>query len=83
MIHPLHRLCYFFPNRQSQGAAGVVHCATSSEVENSGGYYFNNFYAIEPSYEASNSDVALGLWKFTEQLISEKKRLHFNKYDIF
>ncbi|XP_046842853.1 WW domain-containing oxidoreductase-like isoform X2 [Xenia sp. Carnegie-2017] len=68
-ISIFYALCRPFSKSAAQGAAVVVYCATSSELDNAGGYYFNNFYAIEPSKEAMNSTRAKELWKFTENLI--------------
>ena len=71
----------YFSFSQAQGAAVVTYCATSRELDNSGGYYFNNFYAIEPSTEAMNVDKAKELWKITEYLINDRQKLY--RYHIY
>ena len=59
----------------------MTYCATSRELDNAGGYYFNNFYAIEPSKEAMNAETARELWKHTEYLINNRQNR--NKYHIY
>ncbi|CAB3982943.1 WW domain-containing oxidoreductase [Paramuricea clavata] len=77
----MYFLCRPFSKSPAQGAAVVTYCATSRELDNSGGYYFNNFYAIEPSKEAMNAETAQELWKLTDYLISDRQKLY--RYHIY
>ncbi|XP_028410103.1 WW domain-containing oxidoreductase-like [Dendronephthya gigantea] len=77
----LYLFCRPFSKSAAQGAAVLVYCATSKELDNAGGYYFNNFYAIEPSTEAMNAKIAGELWKLTEHLINDRQKIY--RYNIF
>ena len=61
----------FWPNFQAQGAATVVYCATSRELNRVGGHYFNNCSVCLPSEEAKNPDMAAKLWQLSEQLVRQ------------
>ena len=56
---------------QAQGAATVVYCATSRELNRVGGHYFNNCSVCMPSEEAKNQDTAAKLWQLSEQLVRQ------------
>ncbi|XP_068722141.1 WW domain-containing oxidoreductase-like isoform X1 [Montipora capricornis] len=60
-----------FAKTPAQGAATVVYCATSKELNRVGGHYFNNCSVCDPSEEARNTDTAAKLWQLSEQLVRQ------------
>ena len=56
---------------EAQGAATVVYCATSKELNRVGGHYFNNCSVCRPSEEATNPDTAAKLWQMSEQFVRQ------------
>ncbi|KAM7444816.1 hypothetical protein ABFA07_006610 [Porites harrisoni] len=60
-----------FAKTAAQGAATVVYCATSRELNRVGGHYFNNCSVCLPSEEAKNPDTAAKLWQLSEQLVRQ------------
>lgn len=60
-----------FAKTSAQGAATVVYCATSKELNRVGGHYFNNCGVCEPSEEAKNPETAAKLWQLSEQLVRQ------------
>ena len=56
---------------QAQGAATVVYCVTSKELNKVGGHYFNNCSVCKPSDEAKNPETAAKLWKLSERLVRQ------------
>ena len=68
---PLSAKQCVWPNFQAQGAATVVYCATSRELNRVGGHYFNNCSVCLPSEEAKNPDIAATLWQLSEQLVRQ------------
>jgi len=70
-----YRILFFFvrPFTKSlqQGAATTVYCATSSDLNNITGCYFNNCTICEPSKSAKDDDLSFQLWKLSEKLIED------------
>lgn len=60
-----------FAKTPAQGAATVVYCATSKELNKVGGHYFNNCNVCKPSDEAKNPETAAKLWKLSERLVRQ------------
>ncbi|XP_029204714.2 WW domain-containing oxidoreductase-like isoform X2 [Acropora millepora] len=60
-----------FAKTPAQGAATVVYCATSKELDKVGGHYFNNCSVCEPSQEARNTDKASKLWQLSEEIVRQ------------
>ncbi|XP_057291040.1 WW domain-containing oxidoreductase-like [Hydractinia symbiolongicarpus] len=68
----LFTLCRPFSKSQAQGAATTVYCAASPQLENVGGYYFNNCCGCHPSSLANDEELAKRLWDFSEKLAYRK-----------
>ena len=49
----------------------MVYCATSKELDNVGGHYFNNCSVCEPSKEARNTEKASKLWQLSEEMVRQ------------
>jgi hypothetical protein len=64
--------CFSF---QAQGAATSVYCATSRDLDNVGGYYFNNCFQCSPAPEAMKAETARRLWELSEVMIAKASTL--------
>ena len=60
----------FFDKTIEQGAATNVYCAMADEVE--GGAYYSDCKVASETAVASNVELRMKLWDYTEQLIAEK-----------
>ena len=60
---------FFYLYFQAQAAATTIYCAAAPELEDVGGYYFNNCLAVEPCDQAKDPDVAKKLWELSERLV--------------
>jgi len=58
-----------FTKSKEQGAATTIYCATSHELENIGGFYFNHCCGCQPSKFASDERLAKELWEFSERIV--------------
>jgi len=58
----------------TQGAATSVYCATAPEIENLGGYFFDDVNVVSTSLEdvVQNKTLTKMLWEKTERMIAEK-----------
>ncbi|XP_071959358.1 WW domain-containing oxidoreductase-like isoform X2 [Antedon mediterranea] len=74
-----------FTKSLQQGAATSVFCAVSSEIEGSGGLYFNHCCMCEASKEANNKDKAVALWELSEKMINDRQdkwTAYYRKQDL-
>ncbi|PFX23015.1 WW domain-containing oxidoreductase [Stylophora pistillata] len=70
-MNKANRAAAMIRQAQAQGAATVVYCATSKELNKVGGHYFNNCNVCKPSDEAKNPETAAKLWKLSERLVRQ------------
>ena len=63
-----------FTKSMQQGAATTVYCAVADELTNVGGIYFNNCCRCLPAQSADDKDIAVALWKLSEQVIEDKTK---------
>ncbi|KAK3578962.1 hypothetical protein CHS0354_034751 [Potamilus streckersoni] len=72
----LYRLLFLlarpFTKSMQQGAATTVYCATSHDLEDIGGLYFNNCCRCPPSTAAEDENLAKALWDISEQMLSKR-----------
>jgi hypothetical protein len=67
MPWPIRPLIKLFMISNEEGAKTTLYCATSSEVEDLSGEYFDECKPKKPSKLALDSDLADELWKKSEE----------------
>lgn len=61
-----------FTKSKQQGAATTVYCATSKDLEEVGGMYFNNCCPCQPSDEAMDEKLAQKLWAVSDNILMDR-----------
>lgn len=67
---PLHWLLKFLLKTPKEGAKTILHCATTDQLVNETGLYYENNKQQKPSVVAESHELATLLWKFSENCTS-------------
>ena len=57
---------------QEQAVATILYVAAHPSLANISGLYWYECHPVEPSHDALDSELAEGLWNFSQKLISDK-----------
>lgn len=66
---PIRPLIKLFMISNEEGAKTTLHCATSPDVEDQSGQYFDECKPKKPSKLAEDTELARSLWKKSEELV--------------